>query len=526
MHDELSFLDWIFLIVVSANGFAQEQVNSKADKYVSFFSSERFNNTAKNVVSGAGSVASETQAIFLMAGLAAVEGMKQQVTLSGIKKENITAEQLATISKKSAAELIQRSDTWAGVSGMLATNAALKKPLDLWQTVVQSTSTRPLLKELISGASANLVGFAGFEAGSELWNRAQMMLPNEADRKRASKMWPALGSAIFGKDKDRSNEDKALLGQVMNNMYTILVKDDDLREKWWSFVMRNRIETGNFLVGVSMMTTGATLGNRVGSCVPNPLKKIAMPAIGAAFGLASGIGASFVPTETKDSITRGIQYVRIEKAEKEMKQTEMDIATSVGSSKVDKAVLRGIGLKNSKIYQIDSDYMGKRIDTELSKLQEIREGMMTSIFDKVHLINSRLYAINNKIELAREYQNSDAVTNLSKERDSLLLLYKDEEKNVADKLGRQLGFFTKMRSTVNDPELTEKLDREIENLKSMSKWTSKFMTQVRETSSWGKNSKTNSENLMSEQENQKLLEKFYLWGFKQEPFLETMEFNN
>lgn len=62
----------------------------------------------------------------------------------------------------------------------------------------------------------------------------------------------------------------------------------------------------------------------------------------------------------------------------------------------------------------------------------------------------------------------------------------------------------------------------------MKKWTGRFLDQVQSTATWGQETGASNiqQSLMPEQENQRLLEKFYIWGFKQKPFVETMEFNN
>lgn len=515
------------LIFLASMSFAKDTQESKADRYSSFFSKGSVSRDVVSKVSGsaATSVAAETQALFLMAGLASVEGMKQQMEISGIKKETVTNEQLAAVATSSANELIQRSDTWAGLNGMLATNAALKKPMEMWHSIIANTGTNALFKEVVAGASANLVGFVGFEAGSELWHRAQMMLPNEEDQKRASKLWPMVGSAFYNKDSVQSTEDKALLGKVMNNMYTILVKDDELREKWWSFVMRNRVQTGNFMVGVSAMTAGSVIGGKVGSCFPLPQRRFAVPALGAVFGLASGVGASFVPKKAKDSVTRGLQSTRMWETENRLNQAHGEVFESVYGKDTEKKYLNALGLKDSKFYEKDMAYIDRKLDTRIANLEPLREELLTTAFDRVHLLNSRLYAVENKIQLAKEHDNPKAIAELTEERDSLLALYKKDETSISQSLDNQIDFLQKMQKASKDKDVQSKISKEMENVVSLKKWVPKFITQVRETSTWGhKNDGT--VNLMSEQENQRLLEKFYLWGFKEKPFVETMDFNN
>ena len=470
--------------------------------------------------------ASETQALFLMATLASIEGMKQQIEVSGIKKESVSLEQLSSVAIESADHLVKGSETVGGLSAMLATNKAMKVPLDVWNSIVLNSSTRPLLKELIANSSASLVGFVGFEAGAELMQRAIEMIPDDADRKKASLLAPTMWNAFTNRDQNQSQDDKRVISAVFSNIYEILVQNSELREKWWSFVMRNRIQTGNFTVGVSMMSAGATIGGRVGTCIPYPASKIAAPVIGAAFGVAGGVAASFVPRDTKDDITKGFQSVRMGMSTAQIQTSQINLKEKLRKLESEDRMLSYFGDKRK-----NSDWLFKsiedQINDELKKMESAREDLMTSLYDRIHLLNSRLYNIKNKIQLAIEHQNSNIEKKLKQEYDEYFAAFLKSRSEIDKKLSDEILYFESVSSKASVKGYKEKMKIQADELKSMKQWTGRFLDQIQSTAAWGAKSSSDIPlSLMSEQDNQRLLEKIYMWGFKKKPFIETMEFNN
>ena len=472
------------------------------------------------------SAASETQALFLMATLASIEGMKQQIEVSGIKKESVSLDQLSKVATESAGHLIKSSETAGGLGAMFATNKSMKVPLQAWNSVIMNSSARPLLKELIANSSASLVGFIGFEAGAELMHRAIEMIPDEADRKKASTLAPTMWSAFTSKDQNQSQDDKRVISAVFSNMYEILVQNSELREKWWSFVMRNRIQTGNFVVGVSMMSAGATIGGRVGSCIPHPASKIASPVIGAAFGVAGGVAASFVPHDTKDDITKGFQSARMGVSTAQIQTSQINLREALRKLENEDKMLSMMGDKRK-----GNDWKFKNIEAqindELKKMDNAREDLMTSFYDRIHLLNSRLYNIKNKIQLAVDHQNPEAEKKLRKEYEEYFIAIQKSRSEIDKKLSDEIAYFESISKRTSVSGHKEKMKAQLDDLKSMKQWTGRFLGQIQSTASWGtKSAPANPPSLMSEQDNQRLLEKLYMWGFKKTPFIETMEFNN
>lgn len=530
---------WLCFLFLSSSLWAQSPT-SKADKYSSYFYQLTPSKELVSKIASSGSgiacsvggcvgrnAASETQALFLMATLAAVEGMKQQVEVSGIKKEQVSLNDLSKVAISSADHLVKASETAGGLGIMFATNKAMKVPLDALNSVIMNSSTRPLLKELLANSSANLVGFVGFEAGAELMSRAIQMLPDEVDRKKASTLIPTMWNAMTTKDPNKSQDEKRIISSVFANMYEILVENETLREKWWSFVMRNRIQTGNFTVGVSMMATGATIGGRLGSCIPHPASKIASPIIGAAFGVAGGVAASFVPRDTKDDITRVFQSTRMKISTAQIQTSQINLREAIRNLENEDSFLRDLGDRRKS-----ADWKFRNIEdqvtSELRRMQSSREDLMTSFYDRIHLLNSRLYNIQNKIQLAIDSENPEAEKKLKKEFEEYFEGYKKSRAEIDQKLSGEISYFESLSKKTNIKTVSGKIKDQLDDLKAMKKWTGRFLDQVQSTATWGQ--KTGEPNiqqsLMPEQENQRLLEKFYMWGFKQKPFVETMEFNN
>lgn len=471
-------------------------------------------------------ISAEVQALFLMTTVASIEGMKQQVEISGLKREAVSVDKLATMATSSAEHLLKASEVAGGLGAMFATNRAMKYPLDLWDNILLNSSVRPLSKELLSSSAATLVGFVGFEAGAELMHRAVDMIPNAEDRKKASNLVPHLWTSFVTDRKNSTVEDKRIGSIVLGNMYEILVNNSELREKWWSFVMRNRIQTGNFSAGIAMMATGATVGGRVGACVPVPIAKYTTPVIGGLFGVAGGVAATFVPRETKDDITENFQSARMRIATGKILTSQVNVREALRARGREQTLARYLS-KGRLAQNVPTAKLDKQIADEMKKMEAAREDLMTSFYDGVHLANSRLYNIRNKIQVARDHQNSEAENRLILEHGSYLETFKESAKDIDRRITAEISFFSDISKMASARGLEGRFSKEVKELNSLKSQNQRFLDQIEATALWNMNPNPRvDQGFMSEQDNQQLLEKIYMWGFKTTPFVETMEFNN
>ena len=169
-------LSLIFLSVDHAS--ARDSAGEQYGKY--FLGQRAVSNLAAKAPSAAmtvgRSIAKETQAMFLMATVAAMDGVRQQREISEIKGQKMTDEERSKAFFDSAEHLLTASETVGGIGGMYVTNAATRAPLETMTSLIGNSFSRPLLVNLISQHAASLVGFIGFDSAAELTKRAVEMI--------------------------------------------------------------------------------------------------------------------------------------------------------------------------------------------------------------------------------------------------------------------------------------------------------------------------------------------------------------
>lgn len=129
--------------------------------------------------------------------------------------------------------------------------------------------------------------------------------------------------------------------------------------------------------------------------------------------------------------------------------------------------------------------------------------------------------------MAIENNNSDAERKMKMEFDEYVAVYRKSRVEIDRKLSDEITYLNNLSKEISDKNISEKISSQQNEIKSMRQWTSRFMDQLESTSLWGQKANSLAQpSLMSEQDNQRLLEKIYMWGFEKTAFVETMEFNN
>ncbi len=516
--------------------FAKAPPVDRAERYaLSFYdsktssndvSTKAINESKPGAVGSAcsGTVCAETQAVFLLATIAAIEGMKQANELAGIKRQQLSNAELAKSARDAANHLLTASETAAGFVGLAVARKTAEIPLQVFNSLIMNSTVRPLLGEFLTSGAANLVGFVGFEVGAELASRAAQMIGNEADRKKAQLLIPTFWSALTTPSGKQSKDDLRVLGLLFENVNKIL-QDSDLREKWWSFAVRNRIATGDFMAGVSVMTLSTIAASRIATCIPNPaIKYIAAPIIGGAFGVAGGVAIGYVPKEGREAVTRGLQTARLAVSARQIETAELVSGDLLRKIENEERFLKQLGAKRSGAdWKITNQK--KQLDEQFGLMAVAREDLFTAYYDRLHHLNARLYELHNKLVLAKEHDNSEAAKKLQAEIGSQAALFNESLKPIDRNFETELAFLNRAAKTVTEPETVEKIKKQLSTVTRLKAQTTPFFTQLQTTAKWNQ-SNASSDGLMTEQENQRLLEKIYLWGFKEKVFLQTMDFNN
>ena len=399
-----------------------------------------------------------------------------------------------------------------------------------------------MLGEFLTSSAANLVGFVGFEIGSELISRAAKMIPNPKDRAAAEKLIPTFWKLLTTPVSKQNKEDLLALGLLFENVLKIL-EDPDLRQKWWSFAVRNRIATGDFMAGVSVMTASAMATTRIASCIPNPaVKYFAAPMIGAAFGVGAGVAIGYVPKDTKDSVTRGFQTARMKASVAQIQTAQINLRENIRIIENEEKFLKMLGPKRNGADFKQTNRL-KMVEDDLATITAARNDLFTAYYDRIYHLNSWSYEIENKRTIAKEHGNTQAVTSLESQQATLGEIFKNSDKEIARGLDMELAFFTNALSKTTEPSAKQQLQAQQQMVQNLKRFNLPYVNLmgarygengaiVSSGTFTGDNTRDmsqppeNSELMMSEEEGQRLLEKIYMWGFKDDVFVKTMKYNN
>ncbi len=524
------------ILAVAHNAFAKSPSADRAGRYANAFYTStaspgpRENRTSESKPGPVGSacsgtVCAETQAIFLIATIAAIEGMKQANELAGIKREQVSNTDLANAARASVEHVLTASETAAGFLGLAVTRESTKIPLQAFNSLIANSTVRPLLGEFLTSGAANLVGFVGFELGADLVSRAAQMIGDENDRKKAQLLIPTFWSALTSKSESRSKEDWRILGLLLDGVLKTL-EDPDLREKWWSFAVRNRIATGDFMAGVSVMTLSTVAASRVANCIPNSaFKRVAPLIVGGVFGITAGVAIGYIPKEGREAVSRGFQNARQKSSALQIGTAQLNSSDLLRRIEIEEKMLQKLGEKRTgNDWRLVNQH--RQLDEELQRMAIAREDFFTAHYDRLHQLNARLYETHNKLVLAKEHQNIAAQKIFNGELDHYRKLFASSRKQVDRSLENELEFLNRAFKTTSESAASLKIREQLETVMALKKQTTPFVDQLQSSAMWNEGRQPQSDDLMTEQENQRLLEKIYLWGFKTKTFIQVMEYNN
>ncbi len=165
-----------------------------------------------------------------------------------------------------------------------------------------------------------------------------------------------------------NTEEKRLFKMLINNAELILVANPELRDHWIDYTLRNSILTGEFISMVQAMV-GAGVGLEL---FVTPAAAGSLP-FAIATGVVGGIVHFFLPQSYKDSLTWGVQKVRLIDREQAMLRNDWAIQKIIERS-TDGA--RGY----------DSN---KALEYQLSKRRDLLDSMITIHSERIYNLYSQ-----------------------------------------------------------------------------------------------------------------------------------------
>jgi hypothetical protein len=235
--------------------------------------------------------------VVLIMILTGVELVAQEVHRSNLEGKPIDTKRLEKMSLDAAEHLLTGGQLISSMATAGLTSALAKKPIQILTSILQNATSRKILVGLVQSGITSFITFTGWEAGSELWSQATLLIPDDKDFDRAKNLIRVLAGAAHG-----NSDDRRVLSLLIDKMGQILLYDDDLRTAWLYNTWRLHVATGQFVVLVSSMVTTAALGTAL---FPG-----AGTVAGMMFGVVGGLISSAVPESVKETISDGFRGVR------------------------------------------------------------------------------------------------------------------------------------------------------------------------------------------------------------------------
>ncbi|MBY0472313.1 hypothetical protein K2X30_14195 [bacterium] len=334
---------------------------------------------------GPGIFQRQGQTLFLIWVVSGVEIVRQEVHLSGLKKEQVTPEELTRLAGVAAKEIIDSGSTtnsllFGGLAGLTAAPV-----LQVFDSLLGTAESRSFFVSFLKSAIASYATFVGWEAGGQLWEEARELLVNDDDYEKSRYLWSNLGKALRYQSKERSfafqPEELRVLKLMFVNISDILIFDSELRNNWLYNTWRLRILTGEFSVFLSMIVGTTSLGT------------VLFPGAGTlgglGFGILGGVLSLFVSQDFKNNVTDLFVDAR-----------------KVGS---------GFGEANS-IARIQADFHLnaplEKLSRHIRELQNARESYASLSMEKIFRLHVRRLVFMGNIDIAERAGNLSPIPEL------------------------------------------------------------------------------------------------------------------
>jgi hypothetical protein len=235
--------------------------------------------------------------VVLIMILTGVELVAQEIHRSKLEGKPIDTKRLEKLSLDAAEHLLSGGQLISSMTAAGLTGALAKKPIQILTSILENATSRKILVGLVQSGITSFITFTGWEAGSELWSQATLLIPDDKDFDRAKNFVGVLAGATRGDANDRR-----ILSLLLDKMGQILLYDDDLRSAWLYNTWRLHVATGQFVVLVSSMVTASAVGTAL---FPG-----AGTIAGMMFGVVGGLISSVVPESVKEDISDGFRGMR------------------------------------------------------------------------------------------------------------------------------------------------------------------------------------------------------------------------
>jgi hypothetical protein len=207
---------------------------------------------------------------------------------------------------------------WAGLTAAKGMTAVTVPVVKAMAAFFADTRFQSYLENALKLGIVGTVSMVGtWEFGAELWDDAIQLLEDPADNARAKvlmKMGPGALRGLLGSGEPQDQQDRRILGLVLNNMMSIAFLNPDLMTECFNNTWRKRLMKGEFMSYLSAMIAGGAIGS-------------AVPMFGTLIGLIFGVTAMAVlPRERVHELTFALQDIR---------RTTLGVGLSLNNSRLE-----------------------------------------------------------------------------------------------------------------------------------------------------------------------------------------------
>lgn len=392
------------------------------------------------------------QALLLMLMLAGADVVKQEFAQSNLRQSEMDLDTIMTMSGKAADQILLGGETWAGLLGGAVAGAASSRPLQVINFLMKDANARPTFRLLLQAGIASLVTFAGWELMSMLMKQAVDMIEDPQDYDRAKRLGATFIDFVASIGANENAEHRRILSLVFGNIYDILVHKPELRNLTLYNAWRHKIATGHFVILVSSMAAGTTIGTAL---FPG-----AGTVAGFCFGVAGGLLTLITPASITNSITSGFIQVRILNARQNSHVNFLNLRTFVRN-----AQNRKIPLRENR--HIDND-IRRELLLGLGRSRAARQYESTARFEDIYKIMASAIVSEGQTKVASDHGNHSAAHQLRSEREVLLIALRDRFQKLLEPYRRDREYLSEIQSLANPFEPIVERERarllQVENL--------------------------------------------------------------
>lgn len=326
--------------------------------------------------------------IFMMA-LTGVELVRTQAREAKLSGKVLSNDEYAKMARDAALKVVDSGDVWFGIFSDLGIGAVSKKPAEVLSVVIKDKVARPLLVNLIQNGIMSIIYFVGWQACSQLWRDARLLL-DEKDYEKSERIWSLGAKGLLDMARSNDNSDEARITRLMiANIVKILIFDNELRENWFYNTWRLAVATGRFVTLVTGIITATTIGSTI---FPG-----AGTILGFMFAFTGAIAAATLPKSVNNSISQKLKDARINTRKFQASTWNWRLKNLIAS----------YGNHNLYWYWQRS---GKSITQSFETLAKIREHIATAYLEKVFLANTNAQQLNHDLEIALQTKRPASVT--------------------------------------------------------------------------------------------------------------------